>query len=489
MTSLSKPLVYSFEIYPFADSTRKVALTLFNQISDITSLSSSITLSNFIIESFSFQNDIFNPIQTGTAKIVQLQYSTINFFSYVKEGDLLFIKENGNNIFAGYIESMVLDISVNGTQITINFVNFIKQLSITKVFGQLFDKLQPAQGVKFGNFLDLITGNTLIAIAQSSEALFTFDIYKGSGESTINPNLVLQDSNTVYITISSFMTILQAINKVIYPYQRLIYQDSSGNIVIGPLSLFDDLQWYFTQQNNLSTYSATIPYTSLNLKKSAAAVPNIEYTTLFSIPTFQGDLGSNQSVINSSFFCQYAPPSQYFSRLLQLYNSGNFTITDILIEDIISDPNKIDITLNNISEVIQGSGGISVSAAAAITIASVNKTPSSQLNIESLSGIDPSAILFNFAARAMAEHLIEETQMTIVSPRITQLDGDGNLLDLPINRMVDINMDTGILETSNLYCRGYSLNYSANSGAIVTLNLCKPLVGGAYWVNGELVPV
>ncbi len=89
----------------------------------------------------------------------------------------------------------------------------------------------------------------------------------------------------------------------------------------------------------------------------------------------------------------------------------------------------------------------------------------------------------------MAEHLIDETSVIITSMRIKQLDSLGNLLPLPINRLVDIVMDDGILENTSLFCRGYSFTYSASSGAMVSLNCTKPLVGGAYWVNGALISV
>ncbi len=484
-TKIETPISYSFEIYPFNSLTRKQAIIIVNNITSSFNFPSTVTnLSDFYyLDSFSFENDVFNPIQIGSAKVIQQQYTTIDFFKYVAEGDLIFIKENGNNIFSGYIESLQLDISMNGTTITINFVNFLKQLSMSKIFGLVFDTIQPAQGISIQNFLDTVTGNTLIGIALDVSTLFTFDLYKGLGEDS---SLVLTDSTTVYVTISSFMTVLQAINKILYPYQRLIYQDNEGNIVIAPLSLFDDFQWYFAQ-SNFSPGGVTIPYINLSIKKNAAGVSNYQYATLFTMPTAQGLLGGDQSQLNSSFFCQYIPPSSNFTRLLQLYNSGNFTIADVIIEDLITDPAKIDTTLNNISEILQG--GSSTSKAAAITIASVNMTPISQAPIKSNDNVDISAILFNYAARAMAEHLVDETSVIITSIRIKQMDSRGNLLPLPINRLVDIVTDTGILENTSLFCRGYSFSYSASSGAIVSLNCTKPLVGGAYWVNGELVNV
>lgn len=477
------------EIYPFADPLRTETILVVNTITADFSIPSSTTRASdfYFLESFSFQNDVFNPIQAGSAKVVQPQYDKIDFFKYVQEGDLIFIKENGINIFSGYIESTQLDITMAGTSITLNFVNFLKQLSMAKVFGLLFDTLQPAQGVTMGNFLDSITSNTLIGIGQDANKLFTFDLYKGEGESS---SLVLTDSSKVFITISSFMNILQAINKILYPYQRLIYQDSEGNIVIAPLSLFDDLKWYFAQGNvdqGFFEESFTTPYLSISIKKNAAGIPNYEFVTLFTLPTLQGVTTGNQSKDNSSFACQYTPPKPSFTRINQLYNSGNFTIADVIIEDIITDPAKIDQTLNNISELLQGS---STSTAANVTICAVNQTPSSQPTLKSKDGkVDVSAIIFNYAARAMAEHLVEETQVTITSPRIRQRDSDDNLLPLPINRLIDIAVDDGVLESSSLFCRGYSLSYSSSGGALVTLNCTKPLVGGAYWVNGGLVSV
>lgn len=486
-TNIVEPINYSFEIYPFplTGNTRKQTILLINSITATTFIPSSVTnISDFYyIESFTFENDVFNPIQSGSAKVAQQQYTTIDFFQYVQEGDILFIKENGINIFTGYIESLQLDISMNGTIITINFVNLLKQFSLTKVFGELFATLQPAQGTVFGTLLDTITSNTLIASVQALSTIFSFDVYQGIGE---NPNLILKDTTVVYVTISSFMNILQVINKILYPYQRLIYQDNMGNIVIAPLSLYDDLQWIFAQDNSTAG-EITIPYLNISIKKNAAGIPNYEYATLFTMPIAQGALGSNQSQLNSSFFCQYSPPAKYFTRLNQLYNSDTFTIADVIIEDLIADPAKIDITLNNISELLRGSA--SVSKAAAVTIASVNLPVTGQSSIPSQDATDISAILFNYAARAMAEHLVDETSVLITSLRVSQTDSSGNLLPLPINRLVDCALDTGILESSSLFCRGYVLTYSASSGAIVTLNCTKPLVGGAYWVNGRLVSV
>lgn len=471
------------EIYPFADPLRTETILVVNTITAGFSIPSSTTkVSDFYyLEAFSFGNDIFDPRQRGAAKVVQTQYEKIDFFKYVAEGDLIFIKENGINIFSGYIESTQLDISLAGTSIIVNFVNFLQQLSMAKVFGLLFDTLQPAQGVTMGDFLNLITGNTLIGIGQDANKLFSFDLYMGQGESS---SLVLTDSSKVFVTITSFMNILQAINKILYPYQRLIYQDSEGNIVIAPLSLFDDLQWFFDKDN---IEEATIPYISLSIKKNAAAIPNYEFVTLFTLPTLQGVTTGNQSKDNSSFACQYTPPKPSFTRINQLYHSGNFTIADVIIEDIIVDPAKIDQTLNNISELLQGTA---TSTAANVTICSLNKTPNSQPPLKSKDGkVDVSAIIFNYAARAMAEHLVEETQVSITSMRIKQRDSKGNLLPLPINRLIDIAVDDGVLENSSLFCRGYNLNYSASGGTIVTLNCTKPLVGGAYWVNGGLVSV
>lgn len=483
-SNIETPIDYSFEIYPFSDPLRTQVVVIENTITDNFIPDNAATVGTYYLESFSFSNDIFNPVQEGTARIAQFQYDEITFFQDVVEGDLLFIKENGANIFCGYIESLQLDVSASGTFITIIFVNFLKQLSRAKVFGLIFENLQPAQGARLDQFLDSIAVNSLIGIAQQNSNLFSFNIYQGIGEDS---SLVLKNNSQVFLTITSFMNILQAINKVLYPYQRLIYQDALGNIAIAPLSLFDDMQWFF-DQNRFTPTANTTPYVSLSIKKNAAATPNFEYATIFTIPQAQGVLSGNQSQKNSAWFCQYTPPSRYFTRLNQLYSSAFFTIADVIIEDTIIDPNKIDHTLNNIAELLQGS---STSKAANVTITAVNSTPNSQTPIpsENAENVDCSAILFNYTARAMAEHLVTETQVSITSMRIKQRDINGGLLQLPINRLVDVVLDDGILETSALFCRGYSFSYSASGGALVTLNCTKPLVGGAYWVNGQLISV
>lgn len=495
-------IIYSIEIYPFADTSRSKTIIISNYVvPDSVPISTSLnpgnlastltsstgttntatSTNNYILESFSFTNDVFNPIQSGTAKVIQQVYTKITLFQDVAEGDLIIIKENGNAIFTGYIESMQLDISVEGTVLTLNFVNILKQLSIGKVWGQIINNLQPAQGISFDTLLKSITSTTLLSYALNSTFMM-INILKGSKE---DPSVVLSRDNTVYVSISSYMSILQVLNKILFPYQRFIYQDSLGNVTIAPLSLNNTQDWSFNQSN---TPGLGMPYTNISIKKNAAGVNNFEYATLFSIPIAQGILGGNQSQMNSSFFAQYSPPGTYYSRLNQLYHSGIFTITDILIEDLISDPSKIDQTLNNISEIVQNAQSSGPSTSAAITISAVNQTPKSQQPIPSQGGFDVSSLLFNYAARAMAENIIEETQIFITTPRITHVEsGTSNLLPIPLNQIVSVFMNPGIVETSSFFCRGYILNYS-NAGSIVTLNLCKPLAGSAYWVNGALVP-
>jgi hypothetical protein len=488
-------IVYSFEIYPFADSARTKTIIITNYIAPTVAtpsaasalttpiIGSTTTTSvppNYILESFSFSNDIFNPIQTGTCKVAQQSYTAITLFQDIAEGDLLFIKENGNTIFTGYIESLQLDITSEGTALNIGFVNILKQLSMGKVFGNIINQLQPAQGIEFGTLISTITANTLLSYAENTSFL-QVNILKGQGE---NPNVVLTASNTVYVSISSYMTILQVLNKILFPYQRFIYQDSLGNVNIAPLSLFNSTLWYFTQSN---TPGLGMPYTNMTIKKNAAAINNFEYATLFSIPIAQGVLAGNQSQANSSFFAQFSPPVNYYTRLNQLYNSKIFQITDVIIEDLISDPSKIDETLNHISDLVQSASSTGPASAAAITISALNQTPQQQKAIPSSGGpADVSSILFNYAARAMAENIISETEVYITTPRVTHTAGTTDLLPIPLNQLISVSLDPGIIETTTLFCRGYVLTYS-NTGTLVTLNLCKPLAGCAYWVNGELV--
>ena len=132
LNSVEAPINYSFEIYPFADPLRTQTIILVNTITDNFKIPLGTTNASdfYYLESFNFENDVFNPIQEGSAKVVQTQYDTLGFFKNVAEGDLLFIKENGNYIFCGYIKSIQLNISIGGTSIIIYFANFLKQLSI-----------------------------------------------------------------------------------------------------------------------------------------------------------------------------------------------------------------------------------------------------------------------------------------------------------------------------------------------------------------------
>lgn len=484
-TNINSPITYIITIYPFADNNRTTTITVSN------SIISGIAVSGFYqLESFSFHNDIFDPIQSGTAKVIQTQYATIDFFKYVKEGDLLFISEQspnkslGDNIFSGYVESLQLDIDASGSVITLNFANLIKQISISKIFGNIVNTIQTAESFVFQTFLNSIVANTLISKSVLKSGNNNFQFQAGSNE---NDNTILSGTNTIYVTITSYMTILQAINKIIFPYQRYIYQDSTGTIVISPLSLFNDFSWQFDQRNG-NDIANFIPYTNLTVKKNAGSSFNQAYGTLFSIPIAL----STADVLKfqqSGFATVFTPSPTYFNRLNQLYNSGNFTMTDITIEDVIADPNKLDQTLINISNIVQG---LNVASSIASTISVVNQTPiqfPTQTPLHSNQGnSDVSAILYNYVARTMSEAIVDETQVFVSTPRITQTDVNGNLLPLPINQIVNVNMDDGILDKSALFCRGYHLSYSS-SGTMVTLNLCKPLSGGAYWVNGELVDV
>jgi hypothetical protein len=482
LVSIDKTITYLITIHPFPVNKGRQDVYISNVNFDNNS-----TTANYYLESFSFNNDVFDPIQTGTARIVQPQYGIIDFFSYVQEGDLLYISETQNNIttniFSGYVEALQLYRNSDGTIITLNFVNLLKQISISNIFGLILNQIQTAKQILMADFLNRIIQNTLIQPSVLFSGNPTFTFYGGVGES---PGLTLNGENTIYITITSYMTILQAINKVIYPYQRYIYQDNTGAIVIAPLTLFNDSIWNFDQYNPSQFREANFnfPYTELSIKKNAGSSYNQTYGTLMNIPIALNPT-SYADLIKRGFYSQFTPSSTYFDRLNQLRSSGNFTITDIVIEDLISDPSKIDITLVNISELVQGT---SVSGSVAQTIAVVNQV-TGQLPLKSSSGgSDITSILFNYVARTMSENLVSETEVYITCPRTSQTDFTGNLLPLPINKIVNLTLDPGILDTTALFCRGYSLSYS-NAGTIVTLNLCKPLSGGAYWVNGGLVNV
>ena len=479
----NKPIEYNFTIYPFADSNRKFPVIISNNSNLISGGQFSPV---YRLESFSFSNDIFEPIQKGSARIILMQYKTIDFFKYVKEADLLFITENNKNIFSGYIESMDIDLGANGTTIVVNFVNLIQQISVSKIFGNIINTLQIAQSFKFSQFLSEVIKNTLISATTSISGNVPFKFLSGQGE---NSSTILNASNTVFVTITAYMSILQSINKIIFPYQRFIYQDSTGSIVIAPLSLYNDFIWQFDQVNDDNNETSDLfPYLNISVKKNAGGSYNQGYGTLFNIPIALSPASIQQFNLQG-FACAFSPSSTYFQRLTQLYNSGNFTMTDITIEDVISDPNKLDQTLVNISELIQG---LKVSSSIATTISVLNQTPSffpQQIPLTNSSGgQDVSAILYNYVSRILAEALLEETKVAITTPRVSQVDVSGNLLPLPINQIVNVYLDDGILEKSNLFCRGYNLSYSTN-GTIVTLNLCKPLTGGSYWVNGPLVSV
>ena len=496
---------YLIEIQPFPEGSNRDGITISNGNFD--------RQEAYVYKSLHFSNDIFDPSQTGDVEIVSKDNnnSLLNFFIAVNEGDVIIIQEYVNDftynvIFRGYItEIQWADSPSSGSVIRVNFANILFQLVRAKTVNTSEDQglFSINSGVvnnaAFSLFLEQVFAGTIIVANTNSNVDIntppvSIKVLKGQYEDSA---IVLTPAAKIYAYYNAYMSKMETLQRAIFPYQRFIYQDSSGDILITPLALTDaplPNSWIFSIQDSTGYSTNLIPYTSMTFSKRAASVFNRQLSALIALPANFSKLQYTTEDV-SNIYASILPNANLFPRARELALSKFFTFTNYTLEDVLSSPEKNSTILANISTLLRSE---SLSTALGTILSNQYETPtaSTAQSLAKVEAIDPIFIMFNNAMREMSMNLIDETEIIVTTPRISNQvknsqtslqDQEEGIFDIPLGQMVYFNFPAGVSDSDAYFCRGFSLTDSAESGAVLTLRLCKPLTGSAYWVQGALV--
>jgi hypothetical protein len=448
------------------------------------SMDNNSATSRYFYESFKLSNDIFDPTQNAEIVIAQGDYfGGITFFADVNDNDFVTINEviNGNSstLFRGYIESRELVHAGESTKITIQVANILKQLNMCKTVNTVneqstfsINSTATNEGT-FKTFLNLIFQDTLVTQSYSGEVA-NVAILKGQNEAD---SVALSPSTNVYAFYDSTMSRWQTLTRVIYPYQRICYQDINSIINIAPLTVVPS-SWAFSFGNKINPISKNvIPYTSFGYVSNGGKTSNRQISTLLTMPVNTTELTYTPSDY-ANVVSLVTPLQKYFPRQVQLLQSGAAVYTNYTQEDVLGDTGKNSNVLANIASLSTGNS-LSQSVGVVLSTAYQAQTPLS--NNPNSDTLDPTRILYNYAIRDMAQNLVDETIITVSCFRDMSAD------TIPLGKMVDINAPVGIGNLASYYCRGFELSHESKKGTVLTLRLCKPYTYTGYWVTGELV--
>jgi hypothetical protein len=388
---------------------------------------------------------------TAHFRLIETNLFNTSVLTDFKEGDIITIIEHSETavitLFVGFINGITCGFQQGQNAIDIICSSILSQWELqTVVQTSQSQDFFSTQGLavnkrKLGDILDLFYSESLLS-----------KVYNGQKINITTPtgnlkNNIIDSSSQVWSFVSPSMNRLQAINSILYPYQRLIYQQSNGQVTITHLS---------AKSTKLSTaYAIDVqnqndnPYMMLGLRRNAGMCAN-KVITLFS------GLNFILSTSEASAVEGIAEPSGIFKRPLELLNSGVFTnqIVDSqsIQQKMLYDSTFLTYMTDNKNYTFE-STGIPADVG-------TNQQTTSIVNLYSL--------------RLLATQLAAETTVTCTSPRVSTA---GN--DFPLGKMINIQAPNYI-DVSSMLCIGGKIQYFTQQ-TICTLEIVKPYTLIPYW--------
>ncbi|MFN8769821.1 MAG: hypothetical protein ACK5Z5_09065 [Neisseriaceae bacterium] len=445
-------------------------------------------LSNYGIERIFIINNLFMPLSNSA--VIDLTYSANNpktklFNPALAEGNIVKIDEvfNGNykTVFVGYIATVnISQDTQTGLNFTLDCLSLLSQLSYQLVANDINDTLMlggefpitdfVANQVELGKILLAFQNESLMSYVINNQIINSYDSYNNQQLAFLIPNGEdgLSSKSTVNFFASTNDNRFDSLLRTIYAYQRLIYQDLDGTIKIaipsvtesGVIDSISNFYNFDIGKFNDTVAEDSIKYERYSISKNAGIVCNRAFASL--IPLGFNIIGSNeQNTIN--YVSNLS--GNIFSRGQQLLKSGIFTISKHDIVDL-SDNIVRDPTLLRLFDITQGLN--------------------SNIIATDVSGIKSNKpIVGLYANRLLAQDAFLETQLEIDLPRLSCYNrANGTLTDIPLGHTVNVDDNGNLgLETSKFYCYQMLLNYDINSGARLSLGLCKPYSFTTLWNN------
>lgn len=416
------------------------------------------------INKCSITNNVFNPMACAaqfeiTFKRITLVSDYINFllaFNIVKIVEID-TKNNKTTVFVGYISLPMSDakniahyrISCNGllqhpaSQVMSNYLEQTQQLYNGN---QILVNSIAANKVPLANLLSFISSESILDYATKLKIIPTASIPNG----VATPFLVLPytdgfDINTqVYFYSPPTSLRLGCLLDTIYPYQRILYQGLDGiiYITIPDASSANFSEYSFNAQDAISDGDQW-------LKINPVVRTDITPNRIFASYNGLGYIVENNTKNGISYVVE--PDSDLFSRSIALLKKGILISKHVplsLSEGIMKDV----FLIRQIELLAQANNTYKV-----INSSSADK----QLSVAK-----------NYAMRAMAQELFNETQITLTSSR-------GFIPRIPFGEIVQIQHAL-LVDTRAYYCYAFRVDYLENNN-LIELQLCKPFTQVVAW--------
>lgn len=422
---------------------------------------------SFYIKKLTFNENIFSPITSGQIVMTFTGFFQTNIYDFIKEGDAFRLFEvfgNESSVaarFTGYIASIRFRYKFGnnaGTEVYINFYNLLGQWAIQSTLtsfnqqiGQGFTNVTSNE-IPFGQALANLVQGSLFQLLINQNVLVPNTSYNNVAlPIQLGPN-ALQLNQNVWAYIATNSTKQETIEKILFPYQNVYYQQPNGIITVDLLrtipNSIPEFNFFYQNPSSGSTTFSSQNFIDIEVTHAAAMVHNRVISTLINTPFFPPDQGIPENYVASIL--------NPFQRPQDLYNSGFFQLLDVeqdtLSEDMITDP-----TLLSYMNV-----GI---AATGYPVTLISGQPT---------------IAGTFASRKLAKENFQETGVFITQPRKMAPYAGAT----PLGTMVNVNLPTFLDATTNqLYCYGTVTNYESGTGTTFTLQLCKQGCFTSYWSN------
>lgn len=453
---------------------------------------------------FNITNNIFNPV--GQYNFTCYIDNSTTGTNYNLNNPILDIIRNGDifrayyqsiddasptQLCVGTIENVLPKYNNNGLVITFTvgyLTNILARSQLIQTNEQnLPTAIAPGQ-VVFGDFLHMLLSETYI-----NQTTGQTKYYGGTGETiaagkaTIdNPGLTngsaINANSYVYAITPATDTKLNNILQILYPYQRVAYIDTDGNLIITPLSTYFDTteNWSLGMNGEFEL----IPCESMEIHKNTTVLQNRSYCAMN-----QAYISINQSgstTVNAQANTAVAlatPPQEFFPRAYDFVQSGLGLQTAFSIQAFDS------------AAYLQNSGLLNTGYGYG-SITGVTSVMEVNNNNEGYSTVDKEQnkikyAMSLYASRSLAESLVNDLLIDISMPTVvTYSETLGRFRKIPLNQMVNVPPVTNNLYDGlqSLFCYGFSLSYDPIIGSTTTLNLCKPYVFTGFWAD-ELVEI
>ena len=418
-----------------------------------------------------------------------------------REGDIFrayyqsLTDNNPIQLLVGNIENIHISYSLNGCIISFSvgyMTNILSRSQLVQtqsqqqITGTLLTAYAPQQ-VVFGDFLGELLSETYISQTVGNT------LYYGGQDETIasgkaspsNPTATsgsaINAQSYVFAVTPPTDSKLSVILQILYPYQRVIYVNTDGDLIITPLTTFFDTNEDWTL--GINGEPDIIPCLDISVSKNTTVIQNRSYCSMNQLfqQFNQSDSSSVSNQANTAV-CVATPPSDLFPRAYDFVQSALGLQTSFVIQAFDANAFMQNSGLLNTAYNLTTLSGVK----------SVLNVNNENIGYDSNTPQNPLKYAMSlYTVRDLAQNLVNDLLVDIdINTTNTYSDVLGRFRKIPLNQMVSQPVVNNNLydKQQQLFCYGFNLSFSVEHGSITTLNLCKPYVFTAFWTP-ELVQI